>query len=235
MSHEWGNYPENFNPKMYWGARAILQRQIGQPGKSLDLLPDRQSFERLDGSQMDEGTFFNWINEKVLPELRRHASKNRFYEWSDLVTIQSEDGCFMCQATPKGSGGEYLYIGCWEVERKSTITKAMLRSLLQQGHTLNDLLAFVPGQDCEIFKADKFYPGDVVIYVPDVSLNHIPLGRPITDPEEFSEVLSNCYTGHDFIDECGGDVEKAERLFRYCDWQHPSSAIDELADDDEED
>ena len=46
MSHEWGNYPENFTPKMYWGARAILERVSGQSGKSLDLLPDRQSFER---------------------------------------------------------------------------------------------------------------------------------------------------------------------------------------------
>ncbi len=116
MSHEWGNYPENFTPKMYWGARAILQREIGQPGKSLDLLPDRQSFEQLEGSQTDEDTFFNWINMKVLPELRRHARENRFYVWDDLVTIQSEDGSFMCQATPKNSGGEYLYIGCWEVD-----------------------------------------------------------------------------------------------------------------------
>ncbi len=139
----------------------------------------------------------------------------------------------MCQATPKGSGGEYLYIGCWEIGQKRTITKTVLRSQLQQGHTLNDLLAFGPGQDCEIFKADKFYLGDVVIYVPDVSLNHIPLDRPITDPEELAEVLSNCYTGQDFIDECGGDVEGAEHLFYYCDWQHPSSAVDELADDEE--
>ena len=114
------------------------------------------------------------------------------------------------------------------------ITKAMLRSQLQQGHTLNDLLAFGPGQDCEIFKADKFYPGDVVIYGPDVSLIHIPLDRLITDPEELGEVLSNCYTGQDFIDECSGDAEKAKCLFCYCDWQHPSSAIDELADDEEE-
>ena len=140
----------------------------------------------------------------------------------------------MCQATPKGSYGEYLYIGCWEVEQEATITKTMLRSQLQQGRTLNDLLAFGPGQDCEIFKADKFYPGDVVIYVPDVILNHIPLDRPITSPEEFSEVLSNCYTGQDFIDECQGDTEKAKCLFSYCDWQHPSSAVDELADDEEE-
>ena len=117
---------------------------------------------------------------------------------------------------------------------KSILTKQALKLQLQQGHTLNDLLAFGPGQDCEIFKADKFYPGDVVIYVPDVSLNQIPLDRPIKDQEELDEVLSQCYTGRDFIDECGGDAEKAKRLFYYCDWQHPSSAVDELDDDEEE-
>ncbi len=116
MSHEWGNYPEDFTPKMYWGARGILERVSGQPGKSLNLLPDRQSFERLDGSQGNPDLFIGWINKQVLPELRRLARKNRFYEWNDLVTIQSEDGTFMCQATPKSSGGEYLYIGCWEVD-----------------------------------------------------------------------------------------------------------------------
>lgn len=115
MSHEWGNYPENFTPKMYWGARAILERDSSGPGKALYLLHDRQSFEQLDGSQRDQDVFFNWINTKALPELRRLARENRFYEWNDLVTIQSEDGAFMCQATPKGSYREYLYIGCWEV------------------------------------------------------------------------------------------------------------------------
>ena len=234
MSHGWGNYPENFTPKMYWGARAILERESGLPGKALYLLHDRQCFERLERSQRNQDAFFDWINTKTLPELRLLARENRFYEWSDLVAIQSEDGSFVCQATTKNSGGEYLYIGCWEVEQQPTIAKTMLRSQIQQGHTLNDLLAFGPGQDCEIFKGDKFYPGDVVIYVPDVALNHIPLDRPVTDLEELEEVLSQCYTGQDFIDECGGDAEKAERLFRYCDWQHPSSAIDELADDGEE-
>ena len=117
MSHEWGNYPENFTPKMYWGARAILERQSGLPGKVLCLLPDRQSFERLDGSQREQDVFFDWINTKVLPKLRCLASENHFHEWKDLATIQSEDGAFMCQSTPKGSCGEYLYIGCWEVEK----------------------------------------------------------------------------------------------------------------------
>ena len=76
MSHEWGNYPENFTPKMYWGARAILERVSGQSGKSLDLLPDRQSFERSDGNQREQDVFFDWINTKVLPELRRLAREN---------------------------------------------------------------------------------------------------------------------------------------------------------------
>lgn len=67
-----------------------------------------------------------------------------------------------------------------------------------------------------------------------VRLTAIKADRPITDQEELVEVLSNCYTGQDFIDECHGDMEKAERLFYYCDWQHPSSAIDELTDDGEE-
>ncbi|NCE66412.1 hypothetical protein D1159_18025 [Pseudoflavonifractor sp. 524-17] len=119
-------------------------------------------------------------------------------------------------------------------KKNSALTKAMLRSQLQRGHTLNDLLAFGPGQNCEIFKAYKFHHLDVVIYVPDVALNHIPLERQATDPEELDEVLSQCYTGQDFIDECQGDTEKAERLFCCCDWQHPSSAVDELADDGEE-
>ena len=116
MAHEWGNYPKNFTPKMYWGARAILERESGSPGKALYLLSDRQSFERLEGSQKDQDAFFDWINTKVLPELRRLARENYFCEWNDLATIRSEDRAFMCRATPKGSGGEYLYIGCWEAE-----------------------------------------------------------------------------------------------------------------------
>ena len=115
MSHEWGNYPKDFTPKMYWGARAILEWESNRSGKTLYLLPDRQSFEQLDGSRRDQDAFIDWINKKVLPELRSLARNNRFYEWNDLVTIQSEDGGFMGQATPKNSGGEYLYIGCWEV------------------------------------------------------------------------------------------------------------------------
>ena len=56
MSHEWGDYPENFTPKMYWGARAILERESDQPGKALHLLPDRQSDVALSGWMGARGT-----------------------------------------------------------------------------------------------------------------------------------------------------------------------------------
>lgn len=112
------------------------------------------------------------------------------------------------------------------------MTKAEIRAELLGGTTLNNLLPFGPGQDCEIFKADHFSPGDEVIYVPDVTLNEIPLDRPITELEELDDVIGNCYTGDDFIDQCEGDRALAERLFWYCDWQHPSSAVNELIDED---
>jgi len=117
------------------------------------------------------------------------------------------------------------------------MTKNELRLLLKAGATLVELLEFRPGQECEIFKANSFYLGDEIIYIPDIYLNEIPIDRPITDPEELEDVISHCYTGDDFVDECNGDVEMAERLFWYCDWQNPSAAhgdgvIDEKIDYD---
>ena len=50
----------------------------------------------------------------------------------------------------------------------------------------------------------------------------------------FEEVLSCCYTGKDFLDEFDGDAVLAERLFWYCDWQHPSSAACEIEDEEDE-
>ena len=114
------------------------------------------------------------------------------------------------------------------------MTKQELREYLKAGYFMDDAFDFGPGQDCDIFKADRFELGDEIIYIPEVYLNMIPQGAPITDDEVIEEVVSNCYTGNDFLEQCGGDAEKAERLFWYCDWQHPSSAMDEGAVDDDE-
>ena len=46
------------------------------------------------------------------------------------------------------------------------------------------------------------------------------------------EILDECYSGDDFIELCDGNVEMAERLFWYCDWQHPSSALPEIEDEE---
>lgn len=114
------------------------------------------------------------------------------------------------------------------------MTKPELREYLKTGYYMEDTFDFGPGQECEIFKADRFEAGCEIIYIPDVYLNEIPTGAPVTDDEVIDEIVDKCYTGDDFIKECGGDREMAERLFWYCDWQHPSSALPEIDDSDEE-
>ena len=54
------------------------------------------------------------------------------------------------------------------------MTKAELRDHLKAGYSMDDAFDFVPGQDCDIFKADQFRAGDEIIYIPDVYLNMIP-------------------------------------------------------------
>lgn len=113
------------------------------------------------------------------------------------------------------------------------MTKSELRERLLAGEFMENLFNFTEGQDCEIYKADEFEEGENIIYIPDLSFNDIPTCRLVTDYDELEYVLSHCCTGNDFVDECYGDIEKAKRLFAYCDWQHPSSAVEEIDDDDD--
>lgn len=108
--------------------------------------------------------------------------------------------------------------------------KKELLNNLREGKTMGTLFTFTVGQCCRIFKAEQFTPGDEILYIPDLELNEIPLDRPLTDAEERADVLCRCYTGDDFLDICGGDLPLAERLFHYCDWQHPTSALHEVRD-----
>lgn len=129
------------------------------------------------------------------------------------------------------------------------MTKTELRELLRQGWTLDQLFQWTEGQDCMIFKADDFIPGDEVLYIPDLGLNDIPTdvklnvdnsmnkddpGWPnMTAEEQIRVVLSYCYTGADFIEQCEGDEALAYRLFWYCDWQNPCSAYPEICDEED--
>lgn len=102
---------------------------------------------------------------------------------------------------------------------------------LRSGKRAIDLLEFCAGQECEIFKANRFQHGDEIIYIPDVYLNELAIAKKECTEEEIEEIVECCYSGNDFVAECDGDIQKAEALFGYCNWQHPSSAIDELEDD----
>lgn len=111
-----------------------------------------------------------------------------------------------------------------------------VRKRIYKGECLSDIFEFTDGQECEIFKGD-WNPGDDVIYIPDIDLNGICINRPlinILDEEEIEEIISCLYTGNDFMNLANGNEDIAKRLFYYCDWQHPSSALNEVLDDEEE-
>lgn len=110
------------------------------------------------------------------------------------------------------------------------VTKEELRERLLSGERLEDVIPVRLGQDCDIVKAAEFEPGARVIYIPDLDLNGIPARETVSDPGRVEEIVECCYTGDDFLELCDGDAERAKELFRYCDWQHPSSALPEMDD-----
>lgn len=112
------------------------------------------------------------------------------------------------------------------------MTKDELKQKLLHGAIVGDLLNLSDGQDCLIFKADKFAGGEQIIYVPDVFLNEIPISRPVSEDEDVDDLVSCFYTGDDFLNLVDGDTKRAKELFEYVDWQHPSSAVDEILDDE---
>ena len=113
------------------------------------------------------------------------------------------------------------------------MTKVELRAALEKGSTLCDLFEVVPGEECEIVKHDRFEASDDIIYIPDLRLNDIPITRPMTQ-KEIQETLYSCYTGNDFLYMCGSSVPSAKALFDACTWQHPSSLLEGIDGEDEE-
>ena len=113
------------------------------------------------------------------------------------------------------------------------MTKAELRAALENGSTLCGLFEVVSGEECEIVKHDRFEASDDIIYIPDLRLNDIPITRPMTQ-KEIQETLYSCYTGNDFLYMCGSSVPSAKALFDACTWQHPSSLLEGIDDEDEE-
>lgn len=113
------------------------------------------------------------------------------------------------------------------------MTKVELRAALEKGSTLCDLFEVVSGEECEIVKHDRFEASDDIIYIPDLRLNDIPITRPMTQ-KEIQETLYSCYTGNDFLYMCGSSGPSAKALFDACTWQHPSSLLEGIDGEEEE-
>lgn len=103
------------------------------------------------------------------------------------------------------------------------ITKKDLWKMLNKGIPLNEIFNFIPGQDCEIYKAVDFDESEMddIIYIPDTNLNEIYVDSTVYYTDEIENILGNCYTKNDFIEECNGNEKMAADLFGYVDWQHP--------------
>lgn len=101
------------------------------------------------------------------------------------------------------------------------ITKEWLRKELECGKALKDIFEFSDGQDCTIYKG-KFDLDNAenIIYIPDIFLNDIDIETDFLTEMEIKNVLDNCYTTEDFIEEAQGHANLAESLFNYVDWQH---------------
>ena len=103
------------DPKLYWGARAILvpahyERGGLKPRRIaayIDLLADRQSF--VDQGHPEKKQFVDWINKKGLPACRKWAGD---IDQSSREVFTFEEGEYVLKASPNASYG-YLYIGCW--------------------------------------------------------------------------------------------------------------------------
>ena len=92
----------NSGAKMFWGARAAINRQRG-----LEIYGDRQNFVADD--ETDKNDFVRWINNSVIPALEKKVKKG---QTSHIIVGSPAEHEFFCIAEDRNSGG-YLYIGAW--------------------------------------------------------------------------------------------------------------------------
>ena len=104
MARDFGIYPENREPKLWWGARAIITQGY------VDIPWDRKNFDGdKDSPELDD--FFSWINNVAMPKVEG-CVETRKWGYGIKLSFNSEDGRFHLEADTKESGG-YLYIGAW--------------------------------------------------------------------------------------------------------------------------
>ena len=102
-SPEWGLYPKDLKPRIYWGARAIITDGV------VDLLPDRQSFNAAaDVSKDEKDEFVAWLDKQAIPYLNQRVQSHD----TSHIEFSSRDNHYFCVAEDRNSGG-YLYIGAY--------------------------------------------------------------------------------------------------------------------------
>lgn len=102
------------------------------------------------------------------------------------------------------------------------ITKECLRKELECGKALKDIFEFTDGQYCIIYKGEFDLENvENIIYIPDIFLNDIDIDTDFMTEREIENVINNCYTTEDFMEEAQDHINLAKSLFAYVDWQHP--------------
>lgn len=147
------------------------------------------------------------------------------YDAYDKVDTMINDG----EIDLPCDGGNYDYKRELEVKelkmesnisKNITVTKEQLKERLKNGEHLENIFQFTDGQECLIYKGD-FEVSDNIIYIPDIWLNELNTDSKATE-EDIEDIINNCYTGKDFMEECHDIENVAKRLFNTVDWQHPN-------------
>lgn len=99
----WFDAAMNDGAVMYWGARAVINRQRG-----IEIYRDRQSFTADDETDKDE--FVRWINDSLIPLIEQYAKK---YKRGPVLT-SDWTGRFFAEMDDRNSGG-YIYVGAWAI------------------------------------------------------------------------------------------------------------------------
>lgn len=182
-------------------------------------------------------TFKVKITEVYTREIEVRAENG--YDAYDKVDTMINDG----EIDLPCDGGNYGYKRELEVNetkkesnvsKSITVTKEQLKERLENGEHLEDIVQFTDGQECLIYKGD-FEVSDNIIYIPDIWLNELNVDSKATE-EDIEDIIHNCYTGKDFMEECHDIESVAETLFNIVDWQHPDiqDVLDGYTEDDDE-
>ena len=182
-------------------------------------------------------TFKVKITEAYTREIEVRAENG--YDAYDKVDTMINDG----EIDLPCDGGNYGYKRELEVKetkkesnisKNITVTKEQLKERLKNGEHLEDIFEFTDGQECLIYKGN-FEVSDNIIYIPDIWLNELNVDSRATE-EDIEDIIHNCYTGKDFMEECHDIESVAETLFNIVDWQHPDiqDVLDGYIEDDDE-